>query len=73
MARPAASSAARLIRKPLDNRSSDLFNRSIVRFNCRVAFRAGTLVFIRKPIVCSSLIESHTAVSLPRQIELAPD
>jgi hypothetical protein len=55
MARPAASSAARLIRKPLDNRSNDLLNRSIVRFNCLVAFRAGTFVFIRKPIGFSSL------------------
>jgi hypothetical protein len=56
MARPAASSAARLMRKPLDSFSMLLFRLFSVPSNCRCALIAATLVLMRSAIVESSLI-----------------
>src|SRR3954451_23519872 len=51
MARPAASSAALLMRKPEDSRSSDLFIEFWVVLRLRYAFSAATLVLTLRPTV----------------------
>ena len=51
MARPAASSAARLMRKPEERRSSDLLIWSLVTDRLRYEFSAATLVLTLMPMV----------------------